>query len=233
MNFPSLLVTEASSADMIHSINSNAIPAVAWMLIEILQRPALFDQIQRELDIHTMTNPQTGLRELPPESLTECSTLDSVYHEVLRLRSYSVSVRQVREGFLLENFIIRPGHLIMCPAWLPQQQPANWDVGSLPADMFAPERFTQLAQSKAAEARGYLPYGVGHGMCPGRKYAMQEMLAAAAHVIVNFDLEAMCAVDAAGKRLGDGNHIRPAGTEARGIVKPDGDLLVRMRRRTA
>lgn len=75
----------------------------------------------------------------------------------------------------------------------------------------------------------YLAYGGGNLICTGRFFAKQEILAAAAILIMKFDFEPQQWITHEGKKS-----TRPARPDedfaGSGILPPDRDLMVTMRR---
>lgn len=199
---------------------------VSWVVIEILQRPSLHQEIQTELQQAISIDPKTRQPKLNLQQLLSLPLLASVYQECLRLRSSIMVVREIRNSIELDGFRLKAGNLVMAPSFLAHQDPSVWGFPGYPAHEFWPKRF---CSKKNVDAGNYFPYGGGKATCPGRYYAKQEILSAVALLLVSFDFEVLNFVKSDGSMSDRGPEV---GNEARGVARIDRDLLVRMRRRT-
>ena len=201
----------------------------SWIVIEILSRPGLINQIRAEISGTVTTDQKTGLTSVNIPILSTLPLLCSIYSECLRLRASIQVVRQLRNDVQIDGYKLKAGNLIIAPSWIAHQDPSVWSNGPEGhlAHEFWPERF--LHRTKTVESGNYFPYGGGTAACPGRYYAKQEILAAVALLIQKFDFEPMYFVQENNKKSARGPQV---GNEARGVARIDRDLLVRMRRRS-
>jgi hypothetical protein len=128
----------------------------------------------------------------------------------------------------------------MSPSWLPSHD-SLWDVPGHPANEFWPERFIEMPKMKPADPNAksqfehamkqnhFFPYGGGNMICTGRFFAKQEIMAAAAIMILKFDVEPLGWVTLCGKT--SKRAARPdekfAGS---GVLPPDRDMMVKITR---
>jgi cytochrome P450 len=166
-------------------INGNAYKLCFWILAYLMHDPALFSAIKEEvvsaIDAHT---PASEL----PERLDKCKQLDSVYHEVMRLISSSMAVRNVATPMEVGGKTLSKGTKILVPF---RQMHFNEDVWGANVREFDPTRFMTAEGKKgrdAARDSNFRPFGGGTTICPGRFLAKREVLAFVALGIVRFDL---------------------------------------------
>jgi cytochrome P450 len=199
----------------------------SWVVIEILQRPSLYAEVQAELQQAIIIDRHSRKPKLNLQQLLVLPLLSSVYQECLRLRSSIMVVREIRNDIDIDGFKLKAGNLVMAPSFLAHQDPSVWSFPGYPAHEFWPKRF--YGRKKNIDAGNYFPYGGGKATCPGRFYAKQEILTAVALLLASFDFEVLHFVNPDGSVSDRGPEV---GNEARGVARIDRDLLVRMRRRT-
>ena len=197
----------------------------SWIIIEILQRPALYAEIMNELS-QAFIMDEAGKRKINLQILLKLPLLSSVYQECLRLRASVVIVRELRNDVDFDGYTLKAGNLVMAPSWLAHQDPLDWNAEGYTADEFWPKRFYNRKNN--VEAGSYFPYGGGTAVCPGRFYAKQEILAAVALFLTSFDFEVLYFVNKDRTKSDRGPQV---GSEARGVARIDRDLLVRLKRR--
>jgi cytochrome P450 len=146
----------------------------------------------------------------------------------------------VTEDLECDGYILKKGSHIMSPSWVPAHDEL-WDVPGHPAKSFWPERFVEMPKIKpsnpdeksqfelAMKPDHFFPYGGGGMICTGRFFAKQEIMAAAALIILKFDIEPLGWVTAEGKSS-DRVAMPDESTAGAGILKPDRDIMVKMTR---
>ncbi|KAK7961236.1 Cytochrome p450 family protein [Apiospora saccharicola] len=234
----------ASEMGLIWSINSNAIPMVSWMLVEILSDPHLLSRVQQE--IWNCTTPTTtedygdDVRPDVPATLDVSRVLtlpllNSVYAECLRMRASVQAIRELRTEIRLGGYTLKPGNLVMAPSCLAHYDEATWGLEGHPASVFYADRFLRPVKGgdgyqfyNPATAGQYFPYGGGAAICPGRFYAKAEMLVAVALFLFTLEVRPVGFVDGRGNPSTRGPSM---GTETRGTMRLDRDLKVLFRRR--
>lgn len=100
--------------------------------------------------------------------------------------------------------------------------------------VFRPERF--LVKGEGEEGAGTVeahqgtirPFGGGHNLCKGYKFAEREVLLFVAGILAAWDVEA---VGGGSGREGERGGEVPAHVKGSGAFLPRGDFRVRMRRR--
>ena len=140
----------------------------------------------------------------------------------------------------------------MIPSFVVHHNQALWSAGAdgtRSVETFWPDRFLQRTvsshpveadkteKSDSSGARSsnspqfssenlsgyFMPYGGGHGQCPGRHFAKQEIIGTLAIMVTFFDIEI----------LENSTHtVEPdMGGFGMGALKPKGKVLARIRRR--
>lgn len=219
---------------------SNAIPTTGWMLMHILDPNAdntLYLRVRRELKTTRLADGRLDIN-----ILTSLPLLQSVFHEVLRLytdllvtRSMNADITLPLDASNTHHITLKQGTLAIAPSWLGHRDPTVWN--SPPHDVFYAERFLTTNPETGEDifttsgtAGRFFPFGGGKGMCPGRVFAKQEVLAATAMVLLEFDVEFDSFVDEKGEDTENFPGLRE-GFGGSGIVVPSGDAKVRMRRK--
>ena len=209
----------------------NAVPIAGWMLLELVQRPSLLEAVREEV-LTAITSSPSDLTS-PEFDLTKLTTLpllSSLWLECLRLRMSTVPFRKLLTPLEVGGYKLEAGYNMMIPTSLAHTEPTFWTQSGHPPEELWPERFVGKDE-KELEGH-FLPFGGGTHICPGRFFARQEVLLAVAMMVLRFEIELVGFVELDGhKRSGKPeSDVRTAGASA---MMPDGDCLVRMRRRKA
>lgn len=221
-------------------LSSNAIPATGWMLMQILGPNADATLLPRVIAEIETAKLQDGTLDI--NKLIALPLLQSIFHETLRLYVDVLVTREVQHPLVLP--IDRPngkqnhvsfdkGSLVMAPSWLGHHDAALWT--SPPCEVFDPERFlinsptTGKPAFSTSNTNGkFFPFGGGRGICPGRVFAKQEVLASVATMLLNFDFEVLGFEDLSGKAMRRFPGLKEAYT-GNGVMAMDGDMRVKMR----
>jgi cytochrome P450 len=136
--------------------------SLAWALEQILPRPDVVAEIERELAV-------TCLGELPaPEHLAELRYLDACIRESLRVRNILPFVVRVLKRDFSVGGITYPAGIVLCPAIHLLHQRA--DLYPHPRT-FDPARFLE----RKFAPHEWNPFGGGNRACLGQAFALYEM----------------------------------------------------------
>ena len=129
------------------SATANAIPAMGWMLLEVLQRPALLAKVREEISPFVSWHPsEPDQMVVEIDSLCSQTLVQSIYAEVLRFHNGTVINRVPRTS----NFMIAGWHFpkdkpIMVSTYDTARDTSVWNQGTVndphPVYEFWPERF--------------------------------------------------------------------------------------------
>ena len=144
----------------------------------ILFDKVLYDMV-REETIPAVQNDDLDMQYLA----NHCPRLRAAYYEALRLRKRDFAYREVEHDTKIGGKVLRGGKFAIVPVC---QLHDNKDTFDSDALAFHPERF--LKERDLTSSPGYKPYGGGKTYCPGRFFAMQELLGFVALLIHRFDV---------------------------------------------
>ncbi|PVH85028.1 cytochrome P450 [Cadophora sp. DSE1049] len=217
---------------------TNSVPTSFWQLSYILSSPILLEQIRTEVE--SIVTRQPSIADGKEEAVmditrfqSQCPLLLSTFHETLRLVDAATSVRAVTQPTTLSSpgssssYTLKSPSVIQLPSGITHTSPAIWGSD---ASQFNPRRFlpstkaTLDKQTRQAQKQGYFPFGGGKHLCPGRHFAMMEILAFVAGVVVGFSVDSQAddtfqVPDMAFQKLGTA------------VRKPVKDVDIRLRRR--
>lgn len=229
----------SSDLGMIFGLSSNAIPASCWMLLHILDPNG-----DKTLLLRVLAELETARRAdgINVPALVSLPLFQSILQEILRLYTDVLVARDVHSDLTLpldngeRNLRFHRGDLIMAPSWLGHRDSNVWNNPS--PDVFYAERFLKRDPDTGEDvftmtgtAGKFFPFGGGKTICPGRVFAKQEVMAAVATVLLNFDIQPASFVDGQGRetkrfpRLGKG-------FQGAGVMAMEGDMMVRMKRKS-
>jgi len=128
---------------------------------------------------------------------------------------------------------------MMAPSYINHYDKALWEseLDEAPTDAFCPDRFLKTDPdtgvttfTTTGKAGKFFPFGGGRTICPGRVFAKQEVLAAVAIVLLDFDIEALGYLDQNGNAVENFPGLRDA-YQGTAITVMDGDIKVRMKKK--
>jgi cytochrome P450 len=189
---------------------------IFWMLAHIIHNPQLATNVQKEIRIATRDG---ALNNATILDLNSSPSIHSVYYEVLRWASAATVVRVVLEDTLLGGYTLRKGAIVMCPARIRHFDPAVWglDAHSFNADRFFRE-VDGVRRWRGLE-RYLRPFGQAPTVCPGRFFAVREVLLSVCEILRRFII-----------RFDDGENslpsIKPSSLHSFGSAKPARDIKV-------
>ena len=157
----------------------NTIPGVFWSLFYILQDTKALETIRQEINTHLPHFPlyldsnDSSIEDWTPEQLDACVYLESAINETLRLVGAPFMTRKcirpteinLQDG---RTITVKTGENL---AWFGA-------AGHYDENLFPQPRnfvFDRFLNKKADNVVGYMPFGAGKSMCPGRFFAKYEI----------------------------------------------------------
>jgi len=186
---------------------TNVVPTVFWMLSYIYTDAELLQALREEVAI--LGNP------LDITKLRSCLLLISTFQETQRLTQHGNAVRFVTADTLLDGYLLKEGSIIQIPFAVLNTASSTWGPDS---KTFNARRFLD-SDDKKARKQGFIPFGGGRNLCPGRHLAFTETLGFVAAFVLGFDMEGAQIIGTRTHKMGFGAR------------KPKGDLKVSIKRR--
>jgi sterol 14-demethylase len=148
----------------------------AWTIIELLRNPAYLARVRDELVRVFGENAAVTYGALREITATENAT-----KEALRLHPPLVLlVRAVMEDFVFRDFFLREGTWIMLSPLVAHRIPKLFPD----PERFDPDRFSQEMPDFA-----FIPFGGGRHKCLGNAFALLQVKAVVATLLLRFDFE--------------------------------------------
>ncbi|XP_062507240.1 24-hydroxycholesterol 7-alpha-hydroxylase-like [Corticium candelabrum] len=170
---------------LLWATQANAVPASFWTLVFVLSNTSLHRRLVNEVvDVfprsrNLVSEPATkdDVRRL---TFTKSCVLESI-----RLVSPGMITRKLTEPLKLTCYTVPKDHyLVLSPYWCHR----NKALFPNP-EMFDPDRWNSVLLEKNLFLDGFVAFGGGRFMCPGRWFALMEMQLIIAAVIHQFHLE--------------------------------------------
>lgn len=121
-----------------------------------------------------------------------CPLLVSVWQETMRMANVVVSSRAVLEDTLLnDTYLLKKGSVVQIPARIMHNDSSIWGPD---ADIFNGRRFLSSSaqkftrEQKKTQKTGFIPFGGGVALCPGRHFATTEVLGITAAVVMGCEV---------------------------------------------
>ncbi|KAI0437448.1 cytochrome P450 [Xylaria telfairii] len=179
----------------------NATTSTFWILLQIFADPQLLSTVREEITQvlrpheNSDKNGYPGNYKLNITDLRDhCPMLVAVYRECLRLGSDNYSTRMVKEDTLLaDRYFLKKGSVIQIAGGVIHADQSLWGAG---VESFNPGRFLELQQQPGnprpnqVHPAAFRAFGGGKTLCPGRHFAMNEILSLVSLVVLMFDMEA-------------------------------------------
>ena len=168
----------------------NATPTVFWLLFYIYSVPGLLEDVRQEVANVTSTEMLSTQGDRKKHSISvvklreDCPLLLSTYRETLRLKTNNVYTRWVQEDtFLDDKYLLKQGSIVQVPGASMHADPALWGAD---VKNFDPRRFIKAGASHRPGA--FRTFGGGTSLCPGRHFALIEIVTTAAMFAMRYDM---------------------------------------------
>ena len=157
----------------------NTIPGVFWSLLYILRDAKALDAIKEEITTHLPAVPldtennDSLTEQWTLEQLDSCVYLESAVNEAIRLAGAPFMTRKCfRETKIVlqdgRTLVVKPSETLACFAGA-----SHFDANMFPE----PTKFVfdRFLNKKAETVPGFMPFGGGKSICPGRFFAKYEI----------------------------------------------------------
>lgn len=167
---------------------ANITPTTFWMIWHVYSNPSVLENLRAELvqAVSTTVNSDgTKSWHIDPYKLAnDCRLLNSVFQEVLRIRSTNASVRVVVKDTVLDDrYFLKKDSVIHMPSRVIHSDQSVWGPD---ATKFEANRFVQQKQKQHPGA--FRGFGGGTTLCPGRHFATTTIISLVAMVILRYEL---------------------------------------------
>jgi cytochrome P450 len=180
---------------MVLATTMNSVRGGFWMLCYLFSDPQLLSEIRAEVSTITSRRSGDGIDEacLDVSQLQKsCPLLVSAWQETLRMEDVVVSQRVVLEDTLLNNtHFLRKGAIVQIPSRIIHESGAIWgsDSHTFNARRFLKANVDKMSrEQKKMQKQGFIPFGGGAVLCPGRHFATTETLGIAATILMGYEI---------------------------------------------
>ncbi|KAK6086688.1 3-ketoacyl-CoA thiolase, peroxisomal 2 [Seiridium cupressi] len=173
----------------------NATTSTFWILLHIFADSNLRTRVRSEIEGSLSQYHKSGTTTLGINDLkNKCPWLVAVYRECLRLNSDNNSIRIVKEPTILaDRYYLAKDSVVQIAGGVIHADQSIWGSN---VDEFDPSRFlgrgtgTSKEKEKQFHPAAFRAFGGGKTLCPGRHFAMAEILSLVAMTALYFDMEA-------------------------------------------
>ncbi|KAH8883488.1 cytochrome P450 [Thozetella sp. PMI_491] len=201
----------------------NTVPAICWTLCHVFSHPTLLAELRQGVESIVLQQAKPGVPATVNISKIAQSfpLLESVVKEVLRVQSNNASARLLLKDTLIDDgngatYLLKKDSFLLMPSAPVHNSEEAWGPT---AKSFNPERF--LGKQKASSSI-WRTFGGGNALCPGRHFAVHEIVSVLVVALLRYDVEPTEGVWTLPKTR---NHISTS------ILTPVKDIWVRIRPR--
>ena len=160
-----------------------------WAVLRIFADVDLLAAVRAELGGTTVSPKSAKTIELSIEHVRSNSPiLQAVVKECMRCYSDNSGTRLVQsDNMLADKYFLRAGSILQIAGGVIHSDASIWGDD---ASMFNHERFLQIdKKERQVHPAAFRAFGGGKTLCPGRHFAMSEILSFVAMVVTMFDIE--------------------------------------------
>lgn len=168
----------------------NTTTTTFWVVLRLFADPKLLESVRQEITAALVASEVRNGRDTLSIAVVRdsCPTLSAVFRESLRIGSENFSVRLIKEDTMLsDKYFLKKGAVVQISGGVIHSDKSIWgdDV-----DQFNPDRFLgQKARSGGFHPAAFRGFGGGKTLCPGRHFAINEILLFVAMIVLGFDME--------------------------------------------
>ena len=170
-----------------HAILANTTPTAFWTLFHILSDAKLLEEVRQQVMplLEVEDDNATPLRTICISKIRDVPILNSILHESLRHYASGTGSRIVLEDTMLDDrYLLKKDCFIFMPNHSYHFDGAAWGPT---VKEFDATRF--LKENKSTHHAGaFRGFGGGVNLCPGRFFAMNEILSMCAMLALRYDI---------------------------------------------
>jgi cytochrome P450 len=161
-----------------------------WAVLYIFANPDLLHAVRAELQTATPSEYESELTISMEAIRTSSPTLLATIRECMRLNSDNFSTRLVKSDTLLaDKYFLSAGSIVQVAGGVIHADKSIWGPD---AGVFNHERFLEIEKKdRNVHPAAFRAFGGGKTLCPGRHFALTEIVVFVAMVVAVFDLEGM------------------------------------------
>lgn len=168
---------------MMFATVANAVPIAFWTVAFILSSEKAFNEAMREVEeIFGAKSDDV------PVVLSDLERLPSIKRcvlETIRLRSPGAIARRVLKSFSIRSFVIPKGDLLLLSPYWAHRNPKYFPE----PETFNPDRWKSVDLERNLYLDGFVAFGGGRYMCPGRFFVLMEIQLFVALLIHSYDIK--------------------------------------------
>lgn len=175
----------------------NTIPAIFWAVLRVFSDPDLLRELRQSLDDEMIA---ADLHKSIPTTtisisgaIKRCPLIESLVSEVLRIHSTNASARVLLEDIAITDpsgggttYLLKKDSFLTVPSALFHKNEALWGPS---AGQFDPARFVNVNNHQKVRPSANRTFGSGSALCPGRHFAMNEIMSFLVIALLWFDIE--------------------------------------------
>jgi hypothetical protein len=163
------------------AILGNTVPTGFWTIFHIFSNPVVLEQVRRQVEDITSPPDMWGVRKISLRKLKDAPIISSATHEALRHRNTGIGPRMIMEDVTIGGSLLKKGSVVIIAQKALHTNREEWGDN---AQKFKADRF--IGKVPAQAFRGF---GGGANMCPGKTFALGELGALIAMLVMRFDLQ--------------------------------------------
>lgn len=209
---------------------ANTYAAVFWMVFFVFSNPDVLTDIRKEISaiIMVVANEKAGNEKHLDYILdmtkvnSHCPILVSTFRETTRLYSMGIFLRQVcKDTAVGDGYHLKKDGIVLMPTIAIHTDPRIWGPDAL---SFNHRRFleTKAESGVGVSPAAYRSFGGGTTLCPGRHFAITQVLAWASILAMRFDLKPASGSDYWAAPTTQKSNL------ANVIMRPDQDVQVQL-----
>ncbi|KAF8187069.1 cytochrome P450 [Mycena galopus ATCC 62051] len=165
----------------------NTTTSTFWIVLQLFADAELLRTVREEIEA-ILTSDNDAQTLAIDDLKNKCPVLSAVYRECLRLNSDNNSVRVVKEDTLLsDRWFLAKDSVVQIAGGVIHADSAIWGSD---VDTFDHKRFLDKEKGKERQVHpaAFRAFGGGKTLCPGRHFAMNEILSFVALVVLQLDI---------------------------------------------